>query len=153
MAGKGGYQAPSSPAPVSGPGRLSRRTDGGPSQPIRQIPGGSYGDRKELTQLQQGAPLAQVPSLPTASQGGGGAVSASPVTPIPLSAPTQRPDEPVTAGAALGPGPGPEALGVAGMGPAGAYVTGVDALRQLAPVAATNPEVAFLLQRLEAHGL
>jgi hypothetical protein len=28
----------------------------------------------------------------------------------PLSAPTERPEEPVTAGAALGPGPGTEAL-------------------------------------------
>ena len=30
MAGKGGYQAPSSPASVSGPGKYSQRTDGGP---------------------------------------------------------------------------------------------------------------------------
>jgi len=30
----------------------------------------------------------------------------------PLDAPTERPDEPVTAGAPSGPGPGPEALGL-----------------------------------------
>lgn len=149
---RGGYQAPASPAPASGPGRLSRRTDRGPAQPIRQIPGGSYGDRQELTQLQQASPLAQTPSLPSASSGGGGAVPQAPsVMPIPLSAPTTRPDEPITAGAALGPGPGLEALGP--VGPSAAYVRGVDALQAMAPDAALNPEVAFLLQRLQTGGL
>lgn len=37
--------------------------------------------------------------------------------PTPLHAPTERPDEPTTAGAALGPGPGAEALN---MSPEGA---------------------------------
>ena len=32
--------------------------------------------------------------------------------PVPMNAPTQRPDEPVTAGLPVGPGPGPEALGI-----------------------------------------
>lgn len=32
--------------------------------------------------------------------------------PSPLDAPTEHPDEPVTAGSAFGPGPGPDALGL-----------------------------------------
>lgn len=96
MSGKGGYQPPAHPAPVSGPGALSQRTDGGAGQPIRDWPDAGYGENKSYRAQQAGAPLAQSPGLP-------------PV--IPLDAPSQRPGEPVTAGAPLGPGPGPEALG------------------------------------------
>ena len=40
----GGYRQPSSPAPVSGPGALSKRTDGNaPSQAARYISGGDNG--------------------------------------------------------------------------------------------------------------
>lgn len=110
MAGKGGYQAPNSPAPVSGPGPLSQRTDGGPGQPIRSMPAAYYGERQEMNDIQAGAPMAQgqmpaggpVP-LPNAST-----PPAAPMTPpTPLTAPTERPDEPITAGVPIGPGPGP----------------------------------------------
>ena len=60
----GGYRQPSSPAPVSGPGALSKRTDGpqgGGSQPVRVPTGGTYGQGQQLQQLQQGAPLAASP--------------------------------------------------------------------------------------------
>lgn len=104
----GGYRQPGSPAPVSGPGALSKRTDGGPGQPVRAPSGGAYGDRQNLEQLQQAAPL-------SASPGGDvGAPAPADVTEglIGLGEPTQLPDEPVTAGAALGEGPGLEALGL-----------------------------------------
>jgi hypothetical protein len=102
----GGYRQPSSPAPVSGPGALSRRTDGGPGQPVRAPSGGAYGERQNLEQLQQAAPLAETP--------GGDAAAPVDVTAdlVGFGAPTQMPDEPVTAGAAMGPGPGLEALGL-----------------------------------------
>ncbi|TXS35061.1 hypothetical protein [Streptomyces sp. t39] len=105
----GGYRQPSSPAPVSGPGALSKRTDGGPGkQPVRAPSGGAYGERQELEQLQQGAALSATP---------GGDVGAP--EPVDVTAdlvgfgePTQMPGEPVTAGADLGSGPGLEALGL-----------------------------------------
>ena len=56
--GRGGYQRPTNPAPVSGPGALSQRTDGGPSQPIREIPAEQYGDRQANADLQRAAPMA-----------------------------------------------------------------------------------------------
>lgn len=97
MAGKGGYQPPAHPAAVSGPGALSQRTDGGPGQqPVRALPDAKYGDSAAFVAQQQGAPVPAGPGLPEV---------------VGLDAPTQRPDEHVTAGAALGPGPGPEALG------------------------------------------
>ncbi len=42
MAEQGGYRAPSSPAPVSGPGALSQRTDGGPTQGAKYVSGLPY---------------------------------------------------------------------------------------------------------------
>ncbi|WP_413114814.1 hypothetical protein ACK1X7_07350 [Streptomyces sp. CY1] len=105
----GGYRKPSAPAPVSGPGALSKRTDGGPSQPIRTPSGGAYGERQQLEQLQQSAPLA-------ASPGGdvGNPQSAQDITAdlVGFDQPSQQPDVPVTAGAELGAGPGLEALGL-----------------------------------------
>lgn len=151
MAGRGGYQAPANPAPASGPGHQSKRTDGGPAQKLRDLPDARYGEASEFRALQQQAPLAQSPSLSAASPGGAGAAPAAPVTPIPLTAPSLRPDEPVTAGSPLGAGPGPEALGP--VGPGSAYLNGIEVLKAMAPNAAVNPEVAALLQRLQARGL
>lgn len=108
----GGYRPPANPAPSSGPGALSRRTDGGPSQPMRELPNAEYGAGKEFRELQQGAPLPQAPALPRpsapsppATQGGGPQV-------VPFNAPSTRPGEPVTSGADAGAGPGMDALGL-----------------------------------------
>jgi len=105
---RGGYRPPAHPAPASGPGKLSQRTDG---QPIRDLPNPDYGEAATFRADQSGAPMAQTPGPPTGGQG-------SPVQPanltgvVPLSQPSQNPNEPVTAGAASGPGPGPAALGL-----------------------------------------
>lgn len=101
---RGGYRQPANPAPVSGPGALSQRTDGGATegmtQPPKYMPGLGYGEGGNMEQ-QSGAPIAgnDIPQ-----------VSAPSVTPIPLSEPTQFPDEPLTAGMNFGPGPGNEAV-------------------------------------------
>lgn len=62
MAGNGGYQAPNTPAAVSGPGALSQRTDGRPSgdgtQAAMYIAGQKYGENKALNDMQAAAPLA-----------------------------------------------------------------------------------------------
>lgn len=105
----GGYRQPGSPAPVSGPGALSKRTDGGPGkQPVRAPSGGAYGDRQALEQMQQAAPLSASPGgdvgAPAPADVGADVVG--------FDQPTQMPDTPITAGAALGDGPGPEALGL-----------------------------------------
>lgn len=102
----GGYRAPNNPAPVSGPGALSRRTDG---QPIRVPTGGAYGDAQNLENLQKSAPLAASPGGSTPVPPTGEAAGAN-LTPF--GAPTEQPGTPVTAGASQGPGPGLEALGL-----------------------------------------
>ena len=107
---RGGYRQPANPAPVSGPGALSQRTDGGPGkQPVRVPSGGAYGDRQQLQQLQQAAPVAASP--------GGDVGAPQPAQDLTaglggFGEPSQQPDTPVTAGAASGDGPGPEALGL-----------------------------------------
>jgi len=112
------------PAMFSGPGAQSRRTDGGPAskQAQRYIAGmPNYGDGQQLMDLQASAPMASAPQTPApsktaivqAAQQGGQAQPAAPQQQVtPLLAPTQRPNEPVTAGSFLGAGPGPEALGI-----------------------------------------
>mgnify|MGYP003354053986 CR=1 FL=1 len=96
---KGGYRKPTNPAPVSGPGSLSRRTDGGPFQGAQPIAAaGVYGERKALQDLQTGAPMQgnPIPATPAPS------LPRTPVTG--LFAPTERPNEPVTSGMPFGPG-------------------------------------------------
>lgn len=105
--GRGGYQRPTKPAPVSGPGKLSRRTDGG--QPVRALTDAAYGEQAQFQADQQGAPMA--------SGGAGVSPSGPPSMPdlssiVPMGEGTQRPGEPVTAGAPAGAGPGMEALGL-----------------------------------------
>lgn len=99
---RGGSRLPANPAPVSGPGALSQRTDGGPGQPIRVAGGQPYGARQEMERLQAAAPMAQASGAPQPA-GGGGAGGA----PLPsVFRPSDRPWEPVTSGAAVGQGPG-----------------------------------------------
>jgi hypothetical protein len=97
---RGGYRQPSNPAPVSGPGALSERTDGGATegmtQPQQNYTGFAYGQNKGLAEQQSGAPMAGNP-YPMAG-----------ITQ--LGAPTQRPDEPITTGINYGEGAGTEAM-------------------------------------------
>ena len=109
----GGKRTPSNPAPVSGPGRMSQRTDGGPQQVQAEMSGMPYGENAEFETLQSAAPMSasQVKARPARGGGSKGGSMGSPM--VPLFAPTQRPDEPVTAGAPFGPGDGPMGSGSA----------------------------------------
>lgn len=85
---------------VSGPGNQSKRTDIGDVQKTQDLPNADYGEQQAYQAQQAGAPLA-------ADQGGqmSQAHAQNMANIIPMNAPTQRPNEPVTAGAASGPGP------------------------------------------------
>ena len=101
--GHGGYRKPSNPAPVSGPGSLSRRTDGGPQQVAADLPNAKYGEGGQFAEIQTGAPMSATPG----AEDLGGAVATPMAPPTPLTEPTERPDEPISWGASFGPGPGP----------------------------------------------
>jgi hypothetical protein len=89
---------------VSGPGPYAKRTD-------LSYQSQSYGDGVAYDAAKSGAPLERAPKSPMLSQAPqvptGSAISAPSVG---LFDPTQRPEEPVTAGIDMGAGPGSEAL-------------------------------------------
>jgi hypothetical protein len=93
---RGGYQQPSNPAPVSGPGALSKRTDGGAvdgmTQPTQQYTGFDYGTNGEVNRQQGAADLFGGYPEPSFN--------------LDLNAPTAFLDEPMSAGANYGEGPG-----------------------------------------------
>lgn len=103
---RGGKRRPATPAAVSGPGALSARTDGGAANPILDAPSPAYGAGVALEQQASAAPLATQTPMRGAAAGGGGPARRRPPPPD-LYGPTQRPEEPITAGAATGPGMGP----------------------------------------------
>jgi hypothetical protein len=94
MSSMGGYRQPENPAPASGPGALSQRTDGGAtegmSQPEQSYTGFAYGENKSINDQQGEAPLAGPRIQP----------------PVALDVPTQFPNEPDSYGANWGEGPG-----------------------------------------------
>ena len=108
------------PAVVSGPGGYSQRSDA-QGQPIRSLPDPDYGEAQAYRETQKAAPLANsaqsAPNAPYPSDIAR-SVGSSP-TPVVqerqtlpgLFDPTERPDEPVTTGAPIGPG----ANSIAGM--------------------------------------
>ena len=102
----GGKRTPRNPAPVSGPGKLSRRTDGGPAQVNAQMTGMGYGENKDFMQIQEGASMAASPRSKGPSKAPQGGPMGAMGGGNPLFSKTQRPDEPVTAGANFGPGAG-----------------------------------------------
>lgn len=146
----GGYQKPKNPAPYSGPGKFSRRTDGGPGdtrQAAQNIPSQNYGDGTQMQALQTSAPLAATGSM-NGVEPGAAAAPSNPMPPIvPLEAPTQRPDEPVTNGIDLGPGMGSQALGA--NNPSGKVS---DALAKMLPFDNTG-EISVLYQLALSKGM
>ena len=109
--GHGGYRRPTNPAPVSGPGRLSRRTDG--RQPQMVASGGDYGDRKEMQALQGSAPMSgDIGSGGMAADAGAPAPGPDLSQIVPMGADSQRPMEDIFAGVSGGPGAGPSVAGM-----------------------------------------
>ena len=123
----------------AGPGKFSTRTDN------LQMPSQYYGEGVETAAIKSGAPLAkagQVRGMPAAEVR---AAAQEPITP--LYAPSQRPDEPVTAGIDRGAGVGSEAL-------ASQQRTELlsDILATMLPYD-TNGEIATLYEQALSRGL
>lgn len=96
---KGGYRPT---APQNNPANINPL--GGNGQSGKDYTGFAYGENKAIAEQQAAAPMAATPSF----------TPSNPVRNLPqatpLTAPTERPDEPVMTGSAIGPGAGPEAL-------------------------------------------
>jgi hypothetical protein len=102
----GGPRTPANPAPVSGPGKFSKRTDGGPSDKTANLvaAGGSYGSRQALEAQQSAAPVPanQPPNLVPS---GGGEVPAPEGPPPDIfgTGVPQGPPAPIGAGPPMDP--------------------------------------------------
>jgi hypothetical protein len=126
-------------AGAAGPGKFSKRTD---------LPSSYYGEGVETASVKSGAPLASTRGVADNVGGrpvGAPAVSA-PVTE--LFAPSQRPEEPITAGIDRGAGPGSEALGM--QSPLSQRKMS-DILAQMIPYDNTG-DIAILYQQALARG-
>lgn len=119
---------------VSGPSKFSKRTD---------LPSAAYGEGVETNAIKDAAPMAETPSARPMSRS---AMGMAPSQITPLYAPSERPDEEVTSGVAIGPGPGPEVLGRV---PTQARLS--DSLAQMLPYDTTG-EITILYQEALARG-
>lgn len=123
---------------VSGPGAFSKRTD---LKPQSQY----YGEGVETAAIQSGAPLAKTPDVRGATNT---AVRQAAEAVTPLFAPSQRPDEPITTGIAMGEGAGPEVLS---MRPTPVEKLS-DTLAKMLPYDQTG-EITILYQNALARGM
>jgi hypothetical protein len=124
----------------AGPGKFSKRTD------KLEMGSTAYGEGVETQAIKSGAPLAKTPDTRPARAGDvREAAAQGPVTE--LYAPSQRPDEPITAGIDAGPGPGASAMM---MNPITEKLS--DVLAKMIPYDQTG-EIAILYQRAASRGL
>jgi len=124
-------------AGASGPGKFSKRTD---------LPSSYYGEGVETAAIKSQAPLSKT----TGSADNVGGRPRNPLIPVtPLFAPSERRDEPVTAGVPIGEGPGSEALM---MNQARQKESLSQTLAQMLPYD-TNGEIAALYEQALSRGL
>jgi hypothetical protein len=122
-----------------------QRTDlNGPKKqlPVQTPPSGQYGQSAKLRRAQQAVPMGASPVEIQARQ----APRIQPGDLTPLTAPSLRPLEPVTAGANVGPGPSAFAAGIPS-----AYnqkAAAIAELREIAKIAPTDD----LLDLLDKYG-
>lgn len=128
-------------AGASGPGKFSKRTD-------LNMGSIAYGEGQETANLMSSAPMAKTPDINPVSRSEMGVAPSQLERITPLYAPSQRPDEPITAGSALGEGPGPEVLGMRPE-PTEKYS---DTLAKLLPFDESG-EISVLYQDFLARGL
>jgi hypothetical protein len=126
-------------AGAAGPGKFSKRTD---------LPSQYYGEGIETASVKSGAPLAATRGV---ADNVGGRPAGAPAVSAPVTelfAPSQRPEEPITAGIDRGAGPGSEALGM--QSPLSQRKMS-DILAQMIPYDNTG-DIAILYQQALARG-
>lgn len=97
-------------AEVAGPGQFSKRTDKAVAEANRNLPNAGYGEQAQYQSDQQGMKQPQEVNVQGMNFNDLFGDASSRV--VPFNSPTTQPNVPVTAGAATGPGPGTEALGL-----------------------------------------
>lgn len=96
--------------PTPGPGKFSKRTDKAVSEANRSLPNAGYGEAANYKEQMAGAPLASDQSVDVTGMDFNSLFGNAANNVIPLNAPSQMPDTPVTDGADAGPGAGSDIL-------------------------------------------
>ena len=126
---------------VSGPGKFAKRTD-------LEVESTGYGDKVAYDANKSGAPLERAQKNPMLSEAPQVPMASAFGPSVGLYDPTQRPDEPVTAGINMGEGPGSEALM---LNPnAGQKLS--DALAKMIPYDQSG-EIAIIYEQALARGM
>ena len=123
----------------AGPGKFSTRTD------KLELGSTAYGEGVETQAIKSGAPLAKTGDVKGMPASEVRSVAQGPVTE--LYAPSERPDEPITAGIDMGDGPGSNALGTNRVSERLS-----DILATMLPYD-TNGEIAVLYEQAVSRGL
>lgn len=144
---RGGYRPT---APQNNPANINALGGNGQSGMTTDYTGFAYGQNKAVNEQRMAAPMAGQASAPTP-----GAAPAAMVMPdvIPLDAPTQRPDEPVTFGSSMGPGPGEEILGLPAMNTMYQPDSGVAAVRAMYLQDPSNQDLKRMLEYIDMGGM
>jgi hypothetical protein len=143
------------------------------SLPARAATGQTYGQAGQQLQAQQTVPMAPQPvpmpppggpgpALPTGPAPSPPPMGGPPPSPMPSPAPagslgpyngpTERPNEPITAGAPFGAGPGPEALAPSPLMPTPGTGS-MSSMLSAAAAATGSATLASLTQRAQAAGM
>ncbi len=113
------------------------------NQPVTVAAGQPYGERRAQEAAQKAIPLPAAPPVP-----------APPPPPAPgsfgaFTRPTEFPNEPLTAGMPIGPGPGPEAMaGIAGLSADDQVLAELKGMYRASP----NRDLARLIAYAERRG-
>lgn len=109
--------------------------------------GQTYGKRQQQMEAQRAVPMGRAPAEVQAAQAARQAPR--PAAPGSLTAPTARPDEPITAGAPFGEGPGLEVMPMMVAPPVGDVADLAERVRSIAS-RFPNPALLGLLAELES---
>lgn len=134
-------------APQNNPSNVNGLGGNGQSGASANYTGFAYGMNKAVNEQRQAAPIKPTDNARV--------VQAAPQEPdlIPLDAPTQRPNQPVTAGSALGPGGGEEILGLPPISPVQEFDSGINAIRALYIQDPNNQDLKRILEYVDRPGV
>ena len=141
----GGYRPT---APQNNPANINALGGNGQSGMTTDYSGFAYGKNKEINEQRQAAPMAGQASARTETPVRTNVMPAL----VPLDAETQRPDEPITAGVDMGPGPGSEVLNLPQAGFMQGPDTGIAAIRALYTQDPNNQDLKRMLEFIDTGG-
>lgn len=142
---RGGYRPT---APQNNPSNINPMGGNGQSGMNTDYSGFAYGQNKAVNEQRKAAPIKPAAASAQVVQQ---APEAMPAV-VPLDAPTQRPDQPVTAGSAMGPGPGEEVLGLPPISPVMEFDSGVNTVRALYLQDPNNQDLKRILEYIDRPG-